>query len=443
MEYNLENPGIVETIDICPTFIMNYINEIPFPNEIKNLLEVPFVTNKIIKRIVKCFKTRPFKPSSVSDEPKYPFFCCFLNEKKIGIGQGGAGIDLNENKAIMKAYGECIERFCLRNVPKNLINGKDYDLLNRNPLKFDVRSKIEDFKENQISWVPGKCLTNNKDVLIPAQLVYVPDEDSFVDNEPLIRGPISTGAAFGDQKNGIDAIYRGILECIERDSAMIAYLTKYKALRVELDTPLTKEIEKDFERYNLKIHVFDITLDLGVPSFLAIVTDESGLGPAQAAGTHAGLNPEKAVIGAILEAYGFRLGLRLYHLSNKGLTKDENKIIDLLTRGLYWYKKSMRKNLDFLLKNKEIKSLSKMKDKDKGTFKENVKFVLKILKDKGINVYTVDISTEDMKKQGLYTIKSIIPKLHPLYLVEDYKIWEGERIEKFGGIKNKVPHPYP
>lgn len=457
----LENEKLVELMDIMPGLPMHLIDSVPFGEEIKREFEYPAPNTKIFNKFLKLINGRfiefPFKISSFSDEPKFFFFCSYPSKESFDIGEIGGGTDENASIAMMKSMGEAIERYSLQKIHPNL-EIRSYEDLNKkeNAINLEdfinfsesfLNEKREDYlkkiSKEKIRWVIGKD-SLGKEIKIPAQLVYVPSSKNIFLKEPLIRWPISTGAAFGIMKNGADSKYRGILECIERDSSMINYFSKKEAEEIELDTPKTKELIKDFKRYNLSIRVFNFTTDLGIPSVAAFILDETGIGPAQSVGAKADLNPEKAVIGAIMEAFTSRFALRFRKMLNSPKEiKKPSEIIDLSSRTLFWYERNKRKNLDFLMKNKKKIFLSKMKNHDERDFNKNLKLLVKKLSLKGYEIYFVDLTPKEVEKVGFRVIKSLVPKLHPLFLDERKPHLFSERIKSYGGIRNNYPHPFP
>jgi len=444
-----------DIFDIAPGFPLHFIEELSFDQKIKNLLEYPLPNSAIIKKLLDTnLVNYPYKYSSISDEPKFFQFGCYPTDlNNPDMGHVGGAIAMDVNLAIIKSIGECIERYALRNIPKKFIIKKLSDIK-----KLD-RIRIEDFfnftddflgkggrkqaiskiMKSNLRLVKGKNIITGKGALIPAQLVYVPAKKNIFLKEPLIRWPISTGAAFGIKKE--DAIYRGILGCVERDSTMIGYLSKYQAPRIILNSDTTKKIQEDLKDYHLQLYVFDFTTDLKIYTMVAIIIDDSGVEPFQVVGAKADLNPEKAVIGAILEACQSRYVIR-FNSENLKVTRSK-KIVDLKSRLLYWGRKTMRKHLNYLLKNKNTKPLSSLTNHAKLNSKKNVGVLLKKLGEKGIVPYSVDITPSSIKKKGFYVVKMVIPKLHPLYLIEALPHKYSERLKEYGGVKNKIPHPFP
>lgn len=407
--------------------------------------------NQLIRRLRKfesCYIVgRLRKAIQFTDEPKFPQWFCepSPSRKRILEEQYGSSLSLNEQTAKIKSIAEAIERYCSETIDKKKIIWSSYEKLNEkavDPIEFiNYSSKIlknrreeyiEKIRKAKMTWVNGKHLNSNKAVLIPAQLVYSPFD---VSKEPLIRTPISTGAAFHTNKDS--ALENGLLEIIERDSFMLSWLTKSNPSIINLNSKF-KNLKEYFERYLLEPYVFDITSDLNIPVMMGLILDRTGVGPAVSMGLKSSLDSDKAILGSLLEAQHVRGWIRFSFLKeNKPTIKDSREIVDLKTRGYYWYPIETIKKLDFLLDSPKTKNIQKKKDILKG------KSLSQYLMDHGFDIYSVDISTPEVKNEGFVTLKTIVPKLHPLSLDEDMPYDFSERLNRYD-IKdiNKIPHPF-
>jgi ribosomal protein S12 methylthiotransferase accessory factor len=386
---------------------------------------------------------------SFTDEPKFSQWFCEPSHSRDDIleEQYGSSLALDDNASRIKSIAESLERHCSETIDTRRIINKPFSELedravdpavfvnySDNLLKGRRNEYIEKIRKAKVSWVKGTHLNSGEQVFVPAQLVYSPYD---ISNEPLIRTPISTGAAFGTDENS--ARERGLLEIIERDSFMITWLTKRKPLIVDLSESGLNHLKEYFERYLLEPYVFDITTDLNVPSMLAVLIDRTGIGPAVSVGLKSSLDANQAALGALLEAQHVRGWVRFsYMRGNQPKIESPRDIMDLRTRGYYWYSTDRIAKLDFLLDNKNFKAVPKEKSSTLGDTP-----LAEYLIDKDFDIYYVDISTPEVKKEGFSVIKSIIPQLHPLLLDEDMPYDYGGRLQKyFTGEINRTPHPF-
>lgn len=383
-----------------------------------------------------------YRGLSFTDEPKFFQYCCELSNSPRS-DSGGAAISLDEDTAKVKAYGEYIERYCLENIANELVTAKYKEISNEgiDPARFlnfrneDLDFKREEYlrkiKEFPLYWVEGLNVIERKKTLIPAQLVYVP----FKYKEPLIRPQISTGAATHETFD--DALFNGILECIERDSFMLRYLCKDSLQKVRLEKEL-KELENYFNRYKLELSIFSTTTDLGIPSFMCLNIDRTGIGPAVSVGLKAGLEPKMAVEGAILESQQVRQWVRYCYIKDSSpIISDSQEICSAEKRAYYWYPPNKINELGFLFgEDIAIESISSPT--------ANLEGLLNHLHKKSLDIYAVDITPDKIRDVGLCVIKAIIPQLHPLYLDENVPCLYSERLNNHLNNRklNNIIHPF-
>lgn len=415
---------------------------------------------RLIKPIIKFHKN-----SKYNDEPQLHQYTA-ISEGNVW----GGGISFDKKRARDKAIGESIERFCLETYDKKSFIYSSKDNLKNNfldPLSISSISpdqkKLKRFRrftltnKSRFNWVVGKPLLGNKKVYIPAQLIYVPY--IYKKNEPILRLPISTGAALGTD---IDStILRGMFEVIERDSFMIFYLNRMSPPEIDFEKSARRlrGIKQYFYRYGLTLRLFDITSDLEVPVFMAILIDGTSIGPWISVGLKSGFNKVNTAIGAIEEAQHTRGWMRDQRLSisreeYKKILKNPKNISDTRERGLFWYHNNYTRKLDFWLNADSDKT--SVIHKEKFLINETqhyLKKIKRILRNKNIEAFYVDITTPKVSKLGFFAVKVVIPKLQPLYLDEKFPYLGGERLHevppKFGYLTqrqnqklNNLPHPF-
>ena len=384
-----------------------------------------------------------------NDDPKFSMYSSLITLGK-GYSDGtlspiyGNGISFSDPElALIKCLGESIERVCLSTYKKEKIN---YLTVKNWPSQiFPLSPFNPDSSSGRVGYVNGISLTNNKKSKIPADLVYLNYQKSK--NEINFHFPkVSTGAAGGFERER--TILNAIYEIIERDSFMNIYLGMIPAKMIDpssVKSPEVKRILSQCARYNLEFYLFDISTDLEIPSFLSVVIDRTGVGPAVSMGAKAGLNVNNAIEGSMLEAFLVRNMLRNFSVRKEKDSMDP--FVELiLERGMNWYSAASINNLGFLLDQKPQKM--KYKRLTLNTKKELGK-VVKTLGRKGYDIYATDISVRKLSKIGYKVFKVLIPGLMPLYLYEDEKKFINNKrlravCEWFGlPIKqNPVPHPF-
>jgi len=373
----------------------------------------------------------------------------FTDGKVIAIAGGGYSFK-SKKLALLKCLMEGMERFSNTCYKASKIRYSFYEELNAKALNPQVYLSEKKVQGKKIGWVEGKDLFNNQAVLLPAQIIYY--NYVFANSEPCLTQLNSTGAA-----GGIDfetTLLRGIYEVVERDAFMTTYLAKIRAPKIELNDLEKKfatvnKLIRNITKFNLEVMIFNLENDLKIPTFLCIVIDRTGLGPAISLGLKSSLNQERAVSGAIEEALNSRPWLRmeLWNRQESRVTSKANKnIVSILERGLFWLSPKMLKRISFLLDQPSQKL--KIRNFAADSTKE-LSEVKRLLRDKGKESYFCDIGISEFKKIGLHFYKVVIPKLQPLFLEENRREIRRDRLKEvakfFGQDKfslNQTPHPF-
>lgn len=387
------------------------------------------------------------------DEPQFFLYTSHIkNKRKYTDGYvkdevpPGSGFSFSSSdEAFSKSLFELVERFCLTNYLKKDIIFKRFDKKSAfvDPSLFSNDLSIRDKK---FGWTRGVTLKDGRVSFLPAQLVYL----NYIRNktEPLFPYPHnSNGAAAGKSRD--QAILNGIYEIVERDAFMCIYLNRISPPVINLKLikdKIFREIIEKCARYKLELYVLDITTDIGIPSYLSILIDRTGLGPAVSVGAKSGLKTKNTILGAIGESFMVRLYVK-YMLKDGVIfgTSDAKKNNIFADRAEYWFTKDKIKDIEFLLTGKckkERKGFS-------GTINDELKVISELLYKKGYDIYIKDLTMDKFVK-SLSVCKVFIPGLQPLYLKESEKkiSLNFERLKVMANFfssnykLNSIPHPF-
>jgi ribosomal protein S12 methylthiotransferase accessory factor len=352
------------------------------------------------------------------------------------------GFALSEDIAMVKFLGEAIERFCVQAYRiQNLKVGAYADLISQNiscidPLSFASlsprqRSLHQQFHVNEhtpMSWVEASNLTGETNSFVPAQLVYL--SYKRIPCEKYIYLPITTGAAGGSTVAA--AICRGIYEIIERDGFLIHYLNHLPSYKIDLKSVADEAVQRLrrlFSRYQMGLHVFDITSDLGIPTFMTLATDDTGIGPAVTVGLKAHLNATEALRGSILESQHSRNWIRRVAEAHPERVRSvkANTIVTTEDRGLYWVPRKRLRHLHFLRQHNE-QPLRHYEHGSAKTDREQLRLLLRLFERQRMHVYAVDVTVARFRELGYHVAKVLIPEAIPLYLDERFPYHGGDRL---------------
>lgn len=396
------------------------ITELIIPEEIRNAYEL--LRAKKILGELKQSTTYP-------DEPQFYLYSCeFSTNKKSSIKSHGFGSDDSEDVAVTHAIAEAIEYYCiLHENQKAYIRGA-YKELGSNaidPLRFVPFSQFQlnqnKYKkfivthDNELNWLEGYSLTNKKKVLIPASLAYA-NYNSRQSKEPIIRMPISTGAACGHTQTF--ALYRGLCEMIERDSYMISFLPEMMRRVVSVDSnDKVFTVKRRIERYGFEVYYINTSLDTSVNTFVCILVDRSGSGPAVCVGLGGDLNPEKAITTASYEAVRRHIANRnsFFQLNPKPMPKRYSFDWTLWKKYQLWNAPHMIREAEKIIKSAQPIRFKDLKNREQASYDKNVDLIVNELRQLNCEVFFVNMATSEVAQTGLFVTKVLSPELVPLW----------------------------
>ena len=117
--------------------------------------------------------------------------------------------------------------------------------------------------DEKIEWSPVWSLRDRRFKYFPTGLLYFFYEDFHTD---------SNGCAAGNTRE--EAIVQGFLELVERDAYAIWWYNRLRRPEIDLtqfDDSYIRDLRAQFADHGRKIWVLDVTNDLGVPSYVAIM----------------------------------------------------------------------------------------------------------------------------------------------------------------------------
>jgi ribosomal protein S12 methylthiotransferase accessory factor len=118
----------------------------------------------------------------------------------------------------------------------------------------------------RIEWSPVWSLCDKRFKYLPTSLLY------FFYSGPASFHADSNGCAAGNTRE--EAIVQGFLELVERDAYAIWWYNRLRRAEVDLgqfDDSYIRDIQTQFADAGRKLWVLDVTTDLGVPTYVAIM----------------------------------------------------------------------------------------------------------------------------------------------------------------------------
>ncbi|MBC2080833.1 hypothetical protein HCA99_16500 [Listeria booriae] len=321
-----------------------------------------------------------------------------------------------------------------------------------------------------LSWVKTYSIFENKSVLIPEQIAYFSFEQlENAKNEPRYISETSNGTALGS--NWYEASIAAILELIERDSFLVHWYTKSKPKilndNMNIDDQEIQMILGYLEYVDYKTHIFDITLETGIPTYWILLEykgeDDTALSFYTAAGSN--FNELKAIKSALIEA---STSIKVFkeYMSAKytdeelGLLRQDFFQVKQLEDHLYLFSdNSMRQYLDFALIKPEEISFNDSIARHKNIFcfsgsnqKELFEALIGRINIVTKNIYITDLSTIFLNKMGFSCVKAHIPDFQNIGFGMQYQNINKDRLQQAlaqnnldGNLKEifDCPHPFP
>jgi ribosomal protein S12 methylthiotransferase accessory factor len=380
---------------------------------------------------------------------------------------GGASVD--RERAAAKAIGEAVERYCaalyeVEDLP--LCSSADAAFKHVPPAQFALHSSqqyeqpgfpwVPFGTDTAVRWVEATDFEKQVSVFVPAAMVFVPYVYYRGSGDSPIVQPISTGLACHSsfERAALAAIY----EVVERDAFTITWQAGLAPphVRVETLSDASYELVERFERTGSTITIFDITLDHGIATFLAVLRSPNPESPALVFAAAAALEPDLAVHNALEELAHTRRYSQQIKRHMRPVVKDENftEVVDQLDHLNLYADHANQSLADFLFKSHRRLDFEEIVDRSTGNAHLDLVESMKLVRQVGHVVLLIDLTQDDVRNLGLTVVRAVIPGFQPLYMGHRIRALGGSRLrtvpQKMGyaphpnaEFGNSAPHPYP
>ncbi|TXH02069.1 MAG: hypothetical protein E6R05_04700 [Candidatus Moraniibacteriota bacterium] len=448
-------------------------------NELRELFDLDPRLRTLLLKLVQCGIIASWtRTSQRPDVPPMVQFAIQLSPIQIPpgrqfsvTGSAGGGTGYTADEALLKSIAEALERYSLSVIDfSHMVIGSYRDLGPRRAIQPEQfcpfsQNQIEqpEFARHRISqdivfgWVKSKELVTHTERFIPAQTVYLSYGTAFPE-DPVFLGASTNGAAAGSSYDA--ALYRALCEAIERDGLLIFWLNTLAPPRINLESITIPKVQEQIailKKYKFNLTILDITTDLNLPSFAAVLTDSFGE-IAVSISAVADFDIPRAFEKLMLEILKFP---HFKKIEREGLSKVNSvynnaaSSIDTIAdrRGL-WSSQTMRPRIDFFL-NGPVKSYRELQSPIRGgSYREKNQYIVKMLAQKQYSCFVVDVTASEARDAGLIVVKVVIPDLVPLYFHEYQKPLGINRLYSVPVLLgyrsnvntekslNQIPHPF-
>ncbi|MDQ0246819.1 ribosomal protein S12 methylthiotransferase accessory factor [Bacillus fengqiuensis] len=361
-----------------------------------------------------------------------PFADVSVNLPLFAGDEGAAGRTHSYAVSELTAILEGLERYCgLAPRGKRTVVHDSYRNLEDqalNPIEVGVHAKEQyaqpgfPFKpfnpDRPMNWVWGYSFLQERPILVPELLAYY----SLGCGKGFVY-ETSNGCALGGSLE--EAIFYGILEVVERDSFLMTWYAQLALPRLDPSSANDQELQLMVERVRAvagyDLHLFNSTMEHGVPSVLALAKNrkEKGLNLICAAGAHP--DPVRAVKSAVHELAGMMLTLDEKLEANEAeyvrMLQDSSLVQRMDDHGMLYGLPQAEERLQFLLnENRPLRTFDeefkrKARNKD---LTDDLKGILQVFHRLNLDVIVVDQTTPETIRNGLYCVKVLIPGMLPM-----------------------------
>jgi ribosomal protein S12 methylthiotransferase accessory factor len=381
----------------------------------------------------------------------------------------GTATSIDPDRAIIKAVGESIERYCCAFYDENDLVLGPFDRLAGEAVPperyalFSERQYAEPgfpfapfTRETPVRWVVGYSLLHDRAVSVPASFVFIPY--GWAPGEPPLKDQISTGLACGTTY--ASALLKALGEAVERDAYTIVWRNRLQRPHIDLDSaddPLISGLVNALKRQTMTPHAVLLTVDIPIPVVLIVMTRSDGP-PWTIVASGADLSPKRALLLALEEACLAMIGMSRTAAAAEDYrpAADFSDVTTLHRHGLsHAVDPRLRSAVAFLTEPTDVVRLDELQDMSTGCPVTDLRTALAEMREFVSDIVCVDVTTSDVDEVGFKVVRVIVPELQPMDIDHRQPHCGGRRLYdvpvRLGLVSkrrteaelNPIPHPFP
>ncbi|MFB6123520.1 MAG: YcaO-like family protein [Haloferacaceae archaeon] len=340
-----------------------------------------------------------------------------------------AGVDVDWDRAFMKALGEGLERYSagVYRRAEFVVAPEKNRARPVSPREF-VRPdtyRPPDVEE-RVPWVDGEDVQTGETVSLPAEFVHYPPPDER--HKPAI----TTGLGLGN--SGVEALLAGLYEVVERDATMLSWYSTYDPLGLAVDDDGFDALVARARAEELSVTPLLVTQDVDVP-VVAVAVHREGDWPRFAVGSGADLDAAGAARSALAEALQNWMELR--SMGPDAAAEEEGAI------GAYAdFPDPARAFVDA---SSRVPAGSVGPDPVPSGEAE-LAALLDGLDAAGLSAYAARLTPSDVERLGFEAVRALVPAAQPLFTGEPFFGERAEAVPRELGYEPRPDrpfHPYP
>ncbi|UNZ15756.1 TOMM precursor leader peptide-binding protein [Streptomyces sp. 891-h] len=271
-----------------------------------------------------------------------------------------------------------------------------------------------------LPWLWGWSLRDERPVLVPEQLVHYRSAGPG----PFFAAGTSSGCAGGSCVE--EAVLHGLLELVERDAFLVAWLGRARLPRIAVDgrrSPATRLLAERMRRGGYRLRLFDNRIDLPVPVVTAVATREDGGPGALCLSSAAALDPERAAESAVREVASYLSGFPERTLDNldrlRAMARDFSLVRELSEHAALYGLPEMERHAAFLLGPDDRARPPAAAFRDgaappAGDLSAAVRHCRDLLAARGFDTVVVDQTGPEQRAVATRVVRVLVPGLLPL-----------------------------
>jgi len=407
------------------------------------------------------------------DEPGFVHYLSYAGDTAAfgflpNFGNNG-GVATSAHGAIAKALGEAVERYCsalFRYEDLTWATYRDLTGPATDPAGFalydDAQYAQSGFPwrpftaETTVAWVAGRSLVTGAATMVPAAFTFVPYHFQRGRGDTPITQPISTGLACGSSFD--DAARSALCEVVERDAFTRCWQARQGRPRIDTAT-LPADLPRLIDRFTavqLRVHLVDLTGDVGCPTVMSVVEGDTETSPAVAVAAACHPDPVAAARKSIEElAHTRKYAAQVMdHLPPVAVDVDGgHPAVDGQRAHLRFYcPPEAKEAARFLWSGPDQVDLTDLDRLPAGGADDlgDLGALVAAVAATGEDVVAVDLTSPDVAELGLRVVRVVVPGFHPLQMGHANRCLGGTRLPRAlqeagwpAGTDNPYPHPFP
>jgi ribosomal protein S12 methylthiotransferase accessory factor len=334
----------------------------------------------------------------------------------------GTGVGLNTHDCQVPAIAEALERYCTcvfspqqfiwataRELGNEALDLDTIPRCSKTELAHPRCPLVAPDKTEPLRWVRGLSLSDGREVYLPLVMVYLYTGHASRSERICIQ--ITTGCAA--HRTTEQALLGAILEVVERDAISLTWLQELPLPRITIDH-LPPQFGAYWDAYQksskeLEYVFFDATTDVGLPTVYGLQISHTNDNLTTLVSCCTALEPADALVKVMRDMAACRIAFRKPRLT----PASWDNFTELFHGASFMARAEQAGAFDFLLKAGRERTLSSMAPLSKPTGASPLRFVLEKLRNKKLEVYAVDLSTDEALNSGMQVVRVIIPGLQP------------------------------